>query len=290
MKIDPSDRFIRVFQYVLAIKYGSLAIEAVVRYGRHTADVGLAGALGDLTLISSWNYLSSIPVVIALLLWLRRDRPAYGVAAMVAVFGQAVVAMLNSGQGFANHFFLQSLIGIVGVLAVGRQIAGEMERRAWNPMAWLGIFVWGVGSAKKLLHMAYHDGEFLASIAQSSRRTIFSFLSETILGDGDVPRHCCVTGDLDVAVPAAAGLIVLSVGMVLAEMSPVVASRYAPRAVVGWLMLILAVVATGIADEMQFGLVLTSFAALWGEGRAFRRVAIAVALGLAAAYLIGEVF
>lgn len=284
------ERFIRVFQYVLVIKYGALSIEAVVRFGRFMFDVGLTEAIPDLWTVRVTSLTSSIPVFIAFLLWIRRDRLSYGMVAMALAFGHAVVSMLHAGQGYANHYFLESLVGILGMLAVGRQMTGETERRAWDAMAWLGIAVWGLGGAKKLLHFAYHDGEFLASLAHGERRTLFAGLSRTILGDADVPGQCCVTGDLDVAGPAAVTLIVLGVGMALAEMSPVVASRLLPRARVGWLMLGLAIVATSIANEMRFGLVLSSFAALWGEGRFFRRTAVVVAIGLAAAYLAGPLF
>lgn len=283
-----SDRFVRLFQYVLAIKYGALALEAVVRFGRLISNVGLAEAVPDLWTLPRGTQISTIAVFVALILWIRRTRPSYGIAAMALVFGQAIVAMLNSGQGFANHYLLQAIVGIFGMLAAGRELTGETERRAWDPVAWLGVAVWGFAGAKKLLHTAYLDGEFLASLAEGERRTIFSFISRTLLGsDGPVPGRCCVTGDLDVATPAALALVVLSVGMVLAEMSPVVVSRIAPRAVVGWLMLGLTVVATSVANEMSFALVLAAFAALWGEGRLFRRLTVVTAFGLAAGYLAG---
>jgi hypothetical protein len=49
----------------------------------------------------------------------------------------------------------------------------------------------------------------------------------------------------------------------------------------------LAVVATSVANEMIFGLVLLAFAALWGQGLWFRRVTVVTALGLAVGYLLG---
>lgn len=54
------------------------------------------------------------------------------------------------------------------MIAIGRLIAGETERRAWDPVAWLGIAVWGLAAAKKLLHTAYFDGEFLAYVRRRS--------------------------------------------------------------------------------------------------------------------------
>lgn len=282
-----SDRFIRVFQYVLAIKYGALDLEAVVRFGRLISNVGLTEAVPDLWTLPRFTQISTIPVFVALFLWIRRNRASDGIAAMALIFGQAIVAMFNSGQGFANHYFLQAVLGIFGMLAVGRQMTGETERRAWDPVAWLGIAVWGLAGAKKLLHTAYFDGEFLASLAEGERRTIFSFISRAVLGDGNVPGQCCVTGELDVAAPAAITIVVLSVGMALAEISPVIVSRFAPRSLVGWLMLGLTVVATSVANEMSFALVLLAFASLWGEGRVFERVAVVTGVGLATGYLAG---
>lgn len=283
-----SDRFIRVFQYVLAIKYGAHAVEGLVRFGRLAVERGFSDAFPELWTLALGAEMFSTAVFLSLVLWIRSDRAAHGIAAMALVFGHGVLVMLAAGQTFANHFFLQAFVGLVGILAAGRQLAGESERRAWDQMAWLGIVVWGVGAAKKLLHTAYHDGEFFAMLGEAPRRTIFSFAADKFLGDADVPAQCCFTGALDVATPSAVALIVLSLGMVAAEFSPVVASRFAPRRVVGWIMLLVGVVATSIANEMSFGLILIAFASLWGEGRFFRRITVVIAIGLALAYLIEE--
>jgi hypothetical protein len=225
----------------------------------------------------------------ALVWWLRSDRPRVAILAMGLVSVHAVINMRLDGQGFANHDFLQAVLGIFGMLAAGRQLAGEPARNAWRPVAVLGLAVWGIAGAKKLLHMAYLDGEFIASLSGVERNTVFSSISKTLVG-GDVPAGCCFTGEMDVSTPAALLVVGLGVGMAMAELSPVVVSRFAPRATVGWLMLGLSIVATSVANEMHFGLVLVAFAGLWGEGRTFRRVAVLASLGLAVGYLVGAIW
>jgi hypothetical protein len=278
--------FLRVFSIVLAIKYSALSIEILVYFIRNVSNIGITDAVALLTRRAWIAGIAAFPAACALVLWVRRGRASGGTIAMAAIFVHAVATMIARGQEFANHHVLQAIVGVIGVLAVARQRAGDTARRAWAPMAWLGVAVWGLAGAKKLLSGSYLNGEFLASLANSSRRTLFTVASDTLVGGGrGVPDECCFTGHITVSRTAAYLLVAAGIGMALAEISPVVAARIAPARLVGWLMFGLAIVATSIANEMDFGLVLIALAGLWGQGRVFERVCVLTAMGMAWGFL-----
>jgi len=274
-----------VFGIVLAIKYTALSLGAVGSFFANLLDNNLRVAVGVLTTFVWITSLFAIPACLALLRWWRSNRPSDAFVAMAAIFLHAVMLMIWKGQDFANHYLLQALIGVIGMLAAARQRAGESAERAWAPMAWLGLAVWGLAGVKKIISGSYLNGEFLSSRSVSPKHNLFAFVSDTIVGHGGgqhpVPVACCVVGRIDVGRLSGYALVAISVGMALAEISPVFVARLGPRKVVGWLMLGLATVATSIANEMDFGLVLIALAALWGEGRAFRRLCVLTALAMA---------
>jgi hypothetical protein len=246
-------------------------------------------APGERTLIYWPARFSSIGVALLLLIWIRRRRPSDGMLVMGAVLVDAILRMSDQGPYFFNHYFLQAIVGIMGVLALGRQLQGERARAAWDPVALLAVLVWGLAGLKKILHGSYLGGEYLAStINQPSHSAMYRLMRSLLVhgGETSVPTHCCSTGHVDVSATVGVTVAALGIGIALAEISPVaVLAVTRSRAATGWLMLGLAIVATGIANEMDFGMTLIALAVLVGEGRGFRMVAYLTSLGLAAGYL-----
>jgi hypothetical protein len=284
----PED-YLRPFLYALLIKYGVLGVGAMIRLGKAAADHGFGSALSARDAIFWPTRFSSVIVALLILRWIRRRSLANGIAAMSAVFLEGLVRIVDQGPYFFNHYLVQVLLGVMGAMAVARQIEGERSRAAWNPVALLGVLVWGLAGLKKLLHGSYVSGEYLASAVDQANHSLMWRLMRVVLvegGESSVSVHCCYGGPVRISV--AMGLFVSAIGvaMAMAEISPVVVLAVTRnRASAGWLMLVLSIVATGITNEMDFGMLLVAFALLVGEGRRFRSFSYLTILGLAGGYL-----
>jgi hypothetical protein len=281
--------FLRPFYVALLIKYASNAFVTAKALFVRPPSKTIVDALTAPRLIFWPTRLFSVVVVFFIVRWLIGRRRTDEMLVMFAVLIEAILRIGDQGPSFFNHYFLQALIGIMGMLAVRREIEGDRVREAWDPVAQLAVLVWGLAGLKKLLHGMYLNGEYLASNVSLPRQSPISWVMKTLLvhdGKSVVPTRCCSTGDLHVSAAVTLVIVALSVGIILAEISPVVVLAVTKnRALTGWIMLILTIIATGIANEADFGMVLVALALLIGEGFVFRRVSYATSLALAGAYI-----
>lgn len=269
---------------VLFIKYGAESTVVLAELSRDGLRNGGQAVLERLASLSVVSMLSAIPVVITIVIWLRRRGPTAGLVAMSAVVADALLKVVRMGPFFLNHFLLQALVGATGMLAAGREIAGDRREAAWRPLAELAVMVWILAAAKKLLHGSYLNGEYLASTTGLRPPTGLSRISTALLSrsDGiDVPGVCCMTSDIAVPVVFAAMVVAFGVLMIAAETAPFIAFFIAPPATLAWLMLILSILATVATAEFDFGLLNIAIVSLWWSGRGFRRASIASAAAFA---------
>lgn len=282
------DRSLETMRVVWAIKYAAASAAILFSIGRSGYQSGLGDVVDRLSSPFTISFLSGIPVVVAAILWMWKERPAYGLLMMGAIGLDAMLKVARQGPYFLNHYLLQAVIGVIGVLAVGRVLAGHPTRDAWRPLALLGVMVWGLAATKKLLHGTYLDGEYLVAVAGQGRETALGWISGRLLsrqGASEAPARCCVSDTLDVALWVVVAFVLLGALLVLAELSPVLVWAFVrDREVLAWLMLVLAVAAAALTDELDFGLTNIGLAALWGQGLAFRRSAIGAAAVFAPVY------
>ena len=280
-----SGSFLETFKLVLLIKYASWSGVILVKLALDAYEGGTAEVSERLASLLTVSFLASIPVMIALVLWIGSTRVAYGYAVMATIGIDALLKTVRMGPYFLNHYFLQVIMGVVGLLAVARVASGDRPRDAWRPMAWLAILLWGAAGAKKFLHGSFASGDYIASTVAIVRQAPIGWLSDFVLvrdGQALVPERCCVSGAIDVSA-VVAGLVVLAgVGMAVAELLPVGFVLWrGGRAVVGWVMLATTVVATAVTNEPDFGLTNVALVTLWAETRALRRACVAFTFAMA---------
>lgn len=288
---DGCDRYLRPFKVVVAVKYAAMGIEPVAAYLRVAPSRGFVWLLTSQPGLFWPARFVALPVAAAAIAWVVRPAGPWGMVAMAGVTVDAILKIGDQGLYFFNHYFLQAFVGILGFLAVARQRRGDQDRTAWNPVAVTGVVVWALAGLKKLAHATYIDGEYIVSVVGQAKRNGLHVFSQAVLApDGvpNVPEHCCISGELDVPLLASAAVIGLGVAIVAAEISPLVAlAATRNREIVGWLTLAVTIIATGLADEMDFGMTLVALTVLLGEGRRFRLVSVATGVGMAIALLWG---
>lgn len=287
---DPaSDPFLETFKLVLLIKYASWVGVILFELSIDVYEGGLAALWAELSTLLTWSYLTSIPVVVALVLWIGSDRITYGLSVMTAIGVDALVKTVRMGPYFLNHYFLQIVLAVLGVLAVARLASGNRARDAFKPLAWSAILLWGAAGSKKFLHGTFVSGEYIASTVGSNRDAPIGWLTDFLLardGQAIVPVRCCVAGAIDVSAAGAALVVLIGIAMALGELLPVGFVLWRRmRPAVGWVMLATTVVATALTNEPDFGLTNVAFVTLWARTRALRRACVGLALMMAGAHL-----
>lgn len=280
---------LETFKLVLLIKYAAWSGTILVELALDAYEDGLGALPARLTSLLTISFLTSIPVMVALVFWIGSERAAYGYAVMATIGIDALVKTVRMGPYFLNHYFLQIIMGVIGLLAVARYAAGDRPREAWKPMAWLAILLWGVAGAKKFLHGSFVSGDYIASTVALTREAPIGWLSDFLLvrdGQALVPERCCVSGDIDVSVFMASFVVLIGIGMAVGELLPVGFVLWrGGRAMVGWVMLATTVVATAVTNEPDFGLTNVALVTLWAETRALRRACVLFSLAMAGALL-----
>ena len=264
---------LRTLAVVFALKYLAQATLWFRPYDRLAA-----GDLGSAYLI--------VLVTVTAGAWLAaavRPSPVLLSGGFVLVAVDAALKAEAQGPYFYNHFVLEVVVGILGLLAIARARRTDAATEAWRPMAILAIGVWGIAAVKKLLLGTYLTGEYLASLASSARPTPLRDLVRhfVVSPDGvyDVPQQCCSAGRVTLGLVPALIVVALGLALLLAEFLPVVlvALRVQPQ-LIGVALLSLTTVATAGALEFDFGLTNLALASFWSGPRTRWFVIAAAAL------------